>query len=218
VSEPAELAALAVADWSRLVRGYADAAAVFASEGDRAPAYQMCERMLVRAAKEGAGALAWAHHPLALPALVAGAGRRVRAQLAALAELATVPVAVPVAFAQVHRAFADDEAREPALVAMFLEAARKAELLVEQLALAGQTELLARDAADRLERALPRAHLHAFRPRIRTVADFDRVRATGYTDAPARLAGRVAEVTRPGLAWYGHVLRKADVIVFETAP
>lgn len=217
------LAAHAIVDWSRLVRGVADAAAVLARDGERPAAFLMCERMLVRAAKEGAGALAWAQHPLDLAKLRAGAGGTARAKLAALADLANVPADVPVALAQVQRAFAGDDDRSPALVAMFIEAGRRAELLVEQLELAGQAEPAARDAAQVLSRALPRARLRAFRPRLRTVADFDRVRAIGYVDGAtalpgaraAHLAGRIAEIKRTGLAWHGNVLRKADVIVFE---
>lgn len=211
-----ELAAHAVVDWSRLVRGFADAASALARDGDRPAAALMCERMLVRAAKEGAGALSWAQQPLDLAKLRAGAGSKARLKFAELAELANVPAEVPPTLAQVQRAFAGDDDRAPALVAMFIEAGRRAELLVEQLELAGQAEPAARDAAQALARALPRAQLRAFRPRLRTVADFDRVRATGYEPA-ARLAGRIAEVKRTGLAWHGNVLRKADVIVFEAA-
>jgi hypothetical protein len=175
----------------------------------------MIDRMLVRAARDGAQALAWAGTPLDLARVTTGAGKRGRARFADRAELAAAPAEVPVVLAQVQRAFAGDDDRAAALVAMFLETGRRAEELADQLALAGQADRALAPAAGALARALPRARLRPFRPRVRSAADFDRMRATGYVDGAP---GRVVQVARAGLAWHGHVLRKADVIVSESSP
>jgi hypothetical protein len=214
------LAALAAADWTRLIRGFAEAAsraeaaAGGAQAQAQAQAQAMIDRMIVRAARDGAQVLAWAGQPVDTARVTVGAGGRGRARFVERAGLAAAPAEVPAAFAQLHRAFADDE-RGPALVAMFLEAGRRAEALVDQLGLAGQADAALAPAAVALARALPRARLRPFRPRVRSVADFDRVRATGYVDGAP---GRVAQVVRAGLAWQGNVLRKADVIVSEASP
>ena len=175
----------------------------------------MIDRMLVRAARDGAQTLAWAGVPLDLARVTIGAGRRGRARFADRAALVTAPAEVPVALAPVQRAFAGDGDRAAALVAMFLETGRRTEELADQLALAGQADRALAPAADALARALPRARLRPFRPRVRSVADFDRMRATGYVDGEP---GRVVQVARAGLAWHGNVLRKADVIVSESSP
>jgi hypothetical protein len=207
------LAELARDDWARLIRGFAEAAAL--AEVAPGPAQAMIDRMLVRAARDGAQALAWAGARLPLDRVTAGTGSRRRARFAERAELAGAPAEVPVALAQIHRAFAADADRGKALVAMFLEAGRRTEALVEQLELAAQAEAALAPAARALVRALPRARLRPFRPRVRSIADFDRVRATGYVDGEP---GRVVEVARAGLAWQGNVLRKADVIVSDSLP
>ena len=228
----AKLAKLARADWAQLIRGIADAGALAeaaAGPAQATPAQAqaqaqtqtqtqarlMIDRMLVRAARDGAAALAWAGERLDLARLAAGPGKRGRARFAARAELAAVPAEVPVALAQIHRAFADDADRGPALVAMFLETGRRADALVEQLELAGQADAALAPAARTLARALPRARLRPFSPRVRAIADYDRVRATGYVDGEP---GRITQVARAGLAWRGNVLRKADVIVSEPSP
>jgi hypothetical protein len=223
-----KLARLARADWAQLIRGIADAGALAEADAGSAqatraqatpaqatPAQAMIHRMLVRAARDGAQALAWAGEPLDLARLAAGAGGRGRARFAARAELLAVPAEVPVALAQIHRAFAGDADRGPAIVAMFLETGRRAEALVEQLELAGQADAALAPAAPALARALPRARLRPFSPRVRSIADFDRVRATGYVEGEP---GRIVQVARAGLAWQGNVLRKADVIVSESSP
>ena len=207
------LAELAALDWTRLIRGFAEAGAL--AEPASSPPQAMIDRMLVRAAHDGAQVLAWAGKRLDLGRVTAGAGSRGRARFAERAELATAPAEVPVALAQIHRAFADDADRAPALVAMFLEMGRRAEALVDQLELAGQAAAALAPAARALARALPRARHVPFKPRVRSIADFDRVRATGYVDGEP---GRVVQVARAGLAWHGNVLRKADVIVSEPSP
>lgn len=207
------LAELAAVDWSCLIRGIAGAGAL--AEVSTGPTQAMIDRMLVRAARDGAQALAWAGKPLDLERVTTGAGRRGRARFADRAELATAPAEVPVALAQVQRAFAGDADRAAALVAMFLETGRRAEALADQLELAGQADRALAPAAHALARTLPRARLRPFKPRVRTVADFDRMRATGYVDGEP---GRVVQVPRAGLAWHGNVLRKADVIVSESSP
>jgi hypothetical protein len=207
------LAELAAADWTCLIRGIAEAAA--RAEAAPGPAQAMIDRMLVRAARDGAQALAWAGMPLVLPRVTTGAGKRGRARFADRAELATAPPEVPVALVPVSRAFADDADRGGALVAMFLETGRRAEALADQLELASQADPALAPAAAALARSLPRARLRPFRPRVRSAADFDRMRATGYVDGEP---GRVVQVARAGLAWHGNVLRKADVIVSETSP
>jgi hypothetical protein len=207
------LAELAILDWTRLIRGIAEAGAL--AEASPGPSQAMIDRMLVRAARDGAQALAWAGKPLALDRITFGAGGRARAKFAGRAELATAPAEVPVALAQVQRAFAGDADRADALVAMFLETGRRAESLADQLDLAGQADTALAPAARALVRTLPRARLRAFKPRVRSIADFDRMRATGYVDGEP---GRVVEVARAGLAWHGNVLRKADVIVSEASP
>jgi hypothetical protein len=207
------LAELAATDWTCLIRGIAEAGA--RAETAPGPTQAMIDRMLVRAARDGAQALAWAGMPLALERVTTGAGKRGRARFADRAELATAPAEVPVALVPVHRAFAGDTDRAPALVAMFLETGRRAEGLADQLALASQAAPALAPAARALAYTLPRARLRPFRPRVRTVADFDRMRATGYVDGKP---GRVVQVARAGLAWHGNVLRKADVIVSETSP
>jgi hypothetical protein len=208
-----KLARLARADWTCLIRGLAEAAA--RAEAAPGPAQAMIDRMLVRAARDGAQVLAWAGRRVALDRVTAGAGARGRARFVERAGLAAAPAEVPVALAQVHRAFAADADRGPALVAMFLETGRRTEALVEQLELAAQADAALAPAARALVRALPRARLRPFRPRVRSVADFDRVRATGYVEGQP---GRVVEVARAGLAWHGNVLRKADVIVSDRSP
>jgi hypothetical protein len=208
-----ELAELAATDWTCLIRGIAEAAA--RAEAAPGPAQAMIDRMLVRAAREGAQVLAWAGRPLALDRATTGAGKRGRARFVDRAELATAPAEVPVALVPVHRAFAGDTDRAAALVAMFLETGRRAEGLADQLELASQAEPALALAAGALARTLRRARLRPFRPRLRSLADFDRMRATGYVDGTP---GRVVEVARTGLAWHGNVLRKADVIVSESAP
>lgn len=213
MSDPRELAMLAVIDWTQWIRGIASSAAV--AEAAPGAAQAMSDRMLVRTARDGAQALAWAGHPVDLARLVAGAGKLGRARFAERAQLVAVPAEVPVALAQVQRAFAGDSDRGPALVAMFLETGKKAEQLADQLALAAQAEPALAVAAHALTRALVRARLRPFKPRARSLADFDRVRATGYVPGKP---GRVVEVARAGLAWHGHVLRKADVIVSEAPP
>jgi hypothetical protein len=205
------LAKLARADWTHLIRGFADAAAL--AEATPGPTQAMVDRMLVRAARDGAQILRWAGKPLAVRTLTSGSGGRARARFVERAELATAPAEVPVALAQIQRAFADEADRGPALIAMFLETGRRTEALVEQLRLATQAEAALAPAVRALIRALPRAKLRPFRPRVCSVADFDRVRATGYVDGKP---GRVVEVAREGLAWHGNVLRKADVIVSDS--
>jgi hypothetical protein len=212
-AELADLAKLAALDWACLIRGIAGTGAL--AEAHTGPVQAMIDRMLVRTARDGAQALAWAGNPLDLSRVTAGAGRSSRRRFADRAELATAPAEVPVALAQVQRAFDGDPDRAAALVAMFLETARRAEALVDQLELAGQADGALASAADALARTLPRARLRPFRPRLRSVADFDRMRATGYVDGAP---GRVAQVARPGLAWRGNVLRKADVIISEPSP
>ena len=226
------LAELAELDWTRLIRGFAEAATL--AEAAAGPAQAMIEspgsagarsnadalrsmvdRMLVRAARDGAQVLAWAGKRLELRRVTMGAGSRGRARFVERAELATVPAEVPAALAQIHRAFADDADRAPALVAMFLEMGRRAEALVDQLELAGQATPALAPAARALARTLPRARLMPFKPRVRSIADFDRMRATGYVDGEP---GRVVQVARAGLVWHGNVLRKADVIVSEASP
>jgi hypothetical protein len=207
------LAELAAADWGCLIRGIAGAGAL--AEASAGLAQAMIDRMLVRAARDGAQALVWAGKPLDLARVTAGAGKRGRERFIDRAELATVPAEVPVALAQVQRAFAGDADRAEALVAMFLEAGRRAEALVDQLELAGQTDRRLAPAGHALLRTLLRARLRPFRPRMYAIADFDRVRATGYVDGKP---GRIARVARAGLGWHGNVLRKADVIVSESSP
>jgi hypothetical protein len=206
-----KLARLARTDLTQLIRGFADAAAL--AESTPGPAQAMVDRMLVRAARDAAQILAWGGKRVAPRTLTSGAGGRGRARFVERAELATAPAEVPVALAQVHRAFADDPDRRPALVAMFLETGRRTEGLVEQLRLAAQADAALAPSVRALVRALPRARLRPFRPRVRSVADFDRMRATGYVDGKP---GRVVEVAREGLAWHGTVLRKADVIVSDS--
>jgi len=166
------LARFARADWTHLIRGFADAAAL--AEAAPGPAQAMVDRMLVRAALDGAQILAWAGKRLALRTVTTGTGGRARARFVARAELATAPAEVPVALAQIHRAFADDADRGPALVAMFLETGRRTESLVEQLRLAAQADAALTPAVRALIRAMPRARIRSFRPRVRSVADFDR--------------------------------------------
>ena len=205
------LAELAVLDWTRLIRGLATAGGGLAGDADRRPAVMMAERMVTRTAREGAHILAWAGTPLDLARVTAGAGRRTRAAFVAGAELAGCGAEIPAGFAQVQRAFAGDGDRRPALIAMFVEAGRRVEQLVEQLELAGATEPVVNVAARELARSLARAHLKPFRPRGE--ADFDHVRAIAYTSAGK--PGDVVAVQRPGLVWHGHVVRKADVVVSE---
>jgi hypothetical protein len=213
------LAELAAADWTRLIRGIAEAGA--RAEAAPGPAQAMIDRMLVRAARDGAQALAWAGRPLVVERVIRGAGKRGRARFVDRAELAAATATavalgdVPVALVAIARAFADDTDRAGALVAMFLETGRRAEALADQLELARQADPALAPAAHALARSLPRARLRPFRPRVRSAADFDRMRATGYVDGKP---GRVVQVARAGLAWHGHVLRKADVIVSETSP
>jgi hypothetical protein len=207
------LAELAAADWTCLIRGIAEAGA--RAEAAPGPAQAMIDRMLIRAARDGAQALAWAGRPLVVERVLAGAGKRGRARFVERAELATALGDVPVALVAIARAFADDTDRAGALVAMFLETGRRAEALADQLELARQADPALAPAAHALARSLPRARLRPFRPRVRSAADFDRMRATGYVDGKP---GRVAQVARAGLAWHGNVLRKADVIVSETSP
>jgi hypothetical protein len=216
LAEPADLAGLAhlaALDWACLIRGIARTGAL--AEACTGPVQAMIDRMLIRTARDGAQALAWAGKPLDLSRVTAGAGRHGRARFADRAAMVTAPAEVPVALAQVQRAFDGDSDRAAALVAMFLETGRRAEALVDQLELAGQADGALASAADALARALPRARLRPFRPRLRSVADFDRMRATGYVDGAP---GRVAHVARSGLAWRGNVLRKADVILSESSP
>jgi len=213
--EPREvtLAGIAAIDWTHLIRGIAHAGAL--AEACPGPAQAMIDRMLVRAARDGAQVLAWAGVPIVLDRVTIGAGKRGRSRFADRAELATVAAEVPVALVQVQRAFAGDADRTAALVAMFLETGRRAEALADQLELAGQAEPALAPAARALVRALPRAGLRPFKPRVRSVVDFDRMRATGYVDGEP---GRVVQVARAGLAWHGNVLRKADVIMSESSP
>src|SRR5512140_1188542 len=200
------LAELAALDWTRLIRGFAEAATLAeaaigpaqampsqampsqAMPSQAMPAQAMIDRMLVRAARDGAQVLAWAGKRLELRRVTLGAGSRGRARFVERAELATAPAEVPAALAQIHRAFADDADRAPALVAMFLEMGRRAEALVDQLELAGQATPALAPAARALARTLPRARLMPFKPRVRSLADFDRMRATGYVDGePGRV-------------------------------
>jgi hypothetical protein len=213
--EPREVtfADIAAIDWTHLIRGIAQAGAL--AEACPGPAQAMIDRMLVRAARDGAQVLAWAGVPIVLDRVTIGAGKRGRARFADRAELATVAAEVPVALVQVQRAFASDADRAAAFVAMFLETGRRAEALADQLELAGQAEPALAPAAGALVRALPRAGLRPFTPRVRSVVDFDRMRATGYVDGEP---GRVVQVARAGLAWHGNVLRKADVIMSESSP
>ena len=211
------LAELAAIDWTRLIRGIAEAGAraEAAPGATQATTRAMIDRMLVRAARDGAQALAWAGMPLVVERVTAGAGKRGRARFADRAELATAPAEVPVALVPVRRAFDGDADRAAVLVAMFLETGRRAEALADQLELASQADPALAPAALALARSLPRARLRPFRPRVRSAADFDRMRATGYVDGKP---GRVVQVARAGLAWHGNVLRKADVIVSEMSP
>jgi len=189
-----ELIAHARADWPVVIRGLARAGAALAvpaapaaAAAAAAKATAMAQRMVARWAADGAAGLAW---------------------LDAGGEL-------PVSLAGVARAFADDDDRGPVAVALFLEAARRAAEVADQLGLAAPLAPQAAAGSRRLHAALRRAYVREFRPRRRRDADFDRVRAVGYVAAAP--AGRVVEVRVPGLAWRGHVLRKADVIVSERA-
>lgn len=204
----------AVLDWGRLIRGLAQAGSVLAAPGERPAAVTMAERMVQRAAREGAQALAWAGHPLDLARITGGAGAAQRRAFVGGAGLATCGAELPAALAQVQRGFAGDDDRRPALIAMFIEAARRAEQLREQLELAGAGEPVVAAAAAVLARALRTAHVKPDRPR--GAVDFDIARAIGYRDHGK--PGWIVEVQRPALTWHGHVLRKADVIVSDLAP
>ncbi len=175
------------ADWAIVLRGLGYAGRELAAPDPPKPV-AMAQRMVARWAADGTAALAWS----------GGAD----------AEL-------PVALTSVARAFDDDADRAAATVALFLEAARRAADVADQLALAAPIAAPAGKAARRLVAALYRARVRPFRPHRRRDADFDRVRAVGYVAVTP--IGRVVEVRAPGLAWRGHVLRKADVIISERA-
>lgn len=205
----AALPELAVHDWTKLIRGLTTAGATLPPASERTSAVAMVERMLKRAARDGAQALAWAGQPVQLARVIAGAGAQGRAAFAHSAELAACGGELPAGLLRVARAFDDDNDRRHALVAMFIEAGRRVEQLVEQLEFAAASEPSVEDAARKLASALPRAQLRQFRPR--GAADFDRVRAVDY--AALGKPGHILEIRRPGLAWHGCVLRKADVVV-----
>lgn len=202
----------AVRDWTRLIRGLTNAGAMLSDHGrEPSGAVAMVARMLKRAVRDGAQALAWAGQPLQLAQVVAGPNRGRRTAFASSAELDACRPQLPAELDRVARAFVDDDDRRPALVAMFIEAGRRAEQLLEQIELAAANDAAVEPAAMVLARALPRAWLKSFKPQ--GMADFDRVRAVGYVQAGK--AGRIVEVRRPGLVWHGHVVRKADVVVSE---
>lgn len=210
----AELIAHARGDWAIVLRGLARAGATLAAGGEppAAKALAMAQRMVARWAVDGAAALAWAGAPLDPAEISRGPGGAARASwFAGL----TIPADLPPALAAVARAFADDADRGAASIALFLEAARRAAEVADQLGLAAPLAPAAAIAARRLTAALHAARVRGFRPHRRRDADFDRVRAVGYVAAAP--AGRVVEVRVPGLAWRGHVLRKADVILSERA-
>jgi hypothetical protein len=143
----------------------------------------MIDRML-RAAREGAQVLAWAGKRLALP-LTSGAAAAARAVCARRA--GDRPAEVPVALAQIHRAFVATRSRA-ALVAMFLETGRRTEALSSSPSRPGQVPRLRGRA---LARAAPRP-VRPFRPRPAR-SPIRPVRATGYVDGKP---GRAVEVAR----------------------
>ncbi len=173
----------------------------------------MIHRMLVRAARDGAQALAWAGAPLDLARLAAGAGGRGRARFAERAELGAVPAEVPVALAQIHRAFAGDADRGPALVAMFLETGRRAEALVEQLELAGQADAALAPAARALAaRSRARGCDRSRRASARSPTSIACAPPATSTASPAG-SSRSPAPASPGRA----TCSKADVIVSESS-
>src|SRR5689334_23331190 len=175
----------------------------------------LAERMLTRVTRDGAQVLVWFGAPLELAQVATGTRRHAKRAFVERADLARCGGQIPSGFAQLYRAFENDQDRGPALVAMFIEMARRCDQLIEQLELAGASEPDIMRAAGVLRRSLPRAAIRDFKPRVRCIADFDRVRAIGYTSAG--VPGRIAEVRRTGLIWRSHILRKADVIVSETS-